>query len=475
MIDLKDLNIFKARQKLVKGEISSKDLLKACLEEIKKNDKEIHAFLEVFEDALEQAKEADKKIKEGKDLPLLGIPLAVKDNILIDGKKAGAASKILEGYVAPYDATAIKNLKEAGAIFIGRTNMDEFAMGSSTENSAYGPTKNPYDFSRVAGGSSGGSAAAVGSSQILGALGSDTGGSVRQPSSFCGVVGLKPTYGSVSRYGLIAMGSSLDVIGPIGKTVSDVETIFNVIKGKDNFDSTSFWPADRGLSNGRRPKKIGLIKGLIDTPGIHPDVKKNFAQIISKLSKEEFVFQEIEIPLINLSLAVYYIIMPAEASSNLARFDGVKYGLLKQGSTLQEDYFETRGFGFGEEPRRRIILGTYVLSSGYHDQYYNKAIEVRNIIKSHFNNAFQMVDAIITPTTPTPAFKLGEKTNDPLAMYLEDVFTVPANLTKSPAITIPSGLAEIDGKKLPLGIQIMAPHYKEDILFRLGEVIEKIR
>ncbi len=480
-IDLKNLSIEEARLNLDKGNFTAVDLAKSCLEEIKKHNKELNVFLEVYDDVLDQAKKADEKIKNGEKLPLLGIPFALKDNILVDGKKAGAASKILEGYVAPYDSTAIEKLKSAGAVLIGRTNMDEFAMGSSTENSAYGTTKNPHDHTRVPGGSSGGSAAAVALNDVLGALGSDTAGSVRQPASFCGVVGLKPTYGSVSRHGLMAMGSSLDVIGPFGKTVRDVEIIFDVIKGTDKFDSTSYWPnksyfakaATKDKSSNK--KKIGLIKEVMDMGGIDPAVKENYLEIIEKLKKEGYEIVEVDIPLIGLSLPSYYIIIPAEVSSNLARFDGIKYGFKKEGTNLLEDYLNTRGMGFGKEARRRIILGTYVLSSGYHDQYYSKANKIRAHIARDFNKAFEKVDAILTPTSPTPAFKIGEKSSDPISMYLADIFTVPANLTKGPAISVPSGTTKVDGKELPLGIQLMSPHYREDILFEIGKIIEKIR
>lgn len=331
-IDLTTLDIEATRKMLDEGSLTSLDLVKSCLEQIKERDQDIHAYLEVYEDVMEQAKTADERIKKGDKAPLLGIPLALKDNILIEGKRAGAASKILEGYVAPYDATAIEKLKKAGAIFMGRTNMDEFAMGSSTENSAYGPTKNPHDDSRVPGGSSGGAAASVALNSVLGALGSDTAGSVRQPASFCGVVGLKPTYGSISRYGLMAMGSSLDVIGPFGKTVRDVEIIFDVIKGTDKLDSTSYYPVPETLQDSAQSqnKKIGLIKGIMDMGGIDEAIKENYFSMIEKLKKEGYEIVEIDMPLISLSLPAYYIIIPAEVSSNLARFDGMKYGFRKK-------------------------------------------------------------------------------------------------------------------------------------------------
>lgn len=475
-IDLATMTIEKARDLLDRGALTSEELVKACLAEIDSKNDHLNIYLEVYGDVLEQARAADVRMKNGERLPLLGIPFALKDNILLEGKRAGAASKILEGYVAPYDSTAIQKMKEAGAIFVGRTNMDEFAMGSSTENSAYGPTKNPNDDSRVPGGSSGGAAAAVAINSALGALGSDTAGSVRQPASFCGVVGLKPTYGSVSRYGLMAMGSSLDVIGPFAKTVSDAEIIFNVIKGTDKYDSTSHYPLiSEGRSARSSSKRIGLIKGVMEMGGIDEAVRTNYFSIVEKLKKEGFEIVEVDMPMIGLSLPAYYIIIPAEVSSNLARFDGMKYGARHEGKDLLEDYLNTRGVGFGKEARRRIILGTYVLSSGYHDEYYGKANKIRSRIAKDFSDAFQKVDAILTPTCPTPAFKLGEKTSDPVSMYLADIFTVPANLTKGPAISIPSGSVEIEGKELPLGIQLMTPHYREDMLLEIGKIIEKIR
>ncbi len=467
-IDLASLTIRKVHESLMIGEYSVVDLAKAYLEEIKKKNADVNAYLEVYDDVIAQAEAADERIKAGNenDNFLIGIPFAIKDNILIKGRRVGAASKILEGYVGSYDATAISKLKEKGVVFVGRTNMDEFAMGGSTENSAYGVTKNPHDSARVSGGSSGGSAAAVAMRGALVSLGSDTGGSVRQPGSFCGAVGLKPTYGSVSRHGLMAMGSSLDVIGTLANNVDDVEIIFNSIKGTDKMDSTSFYPQTlEKKSSG----KIGIIKGLLDQGGISESVKKNFEETVSKLKGSGYDLVEVEIPRIAYSLAVYYIIMPAEVSSNMARFDGVKYGLHEDGANLLEDYLNTRGDGFGREVRRRIILGTYVLSSGYYDAYYDNANRVRNALRADFEKAFETVDAILTPTAPSPAFKVGEKVDDPLAMYLEDIFTVTANLIGAPAISVPSGF---DGA-LPLGTQIIAPHYREDTLFEIGREIER--
>ena len=433
-------------------------------EEIKLKDKDIHAFLEVFDPVLEQA-----QYRTG---VLSGKKIAIKDNILFEGHKASAGSKILENYTATYDSTVVKRLKEAGAIIVGRTNMDEFAMGSSTENSAYGVTKNPHDLERVAGGSSGGSAAAVAAGLVDMSLGSDTGGSIRQPASFCGVVGFKPTYGRVSRHGLIALASSLDQIGPFTKTVTDAELIYNVIKGQDPLDSTTI--ADNSYPKRPLMKKIGIPKGFIDIEGVDELVKANFKESVEKFKALGYQIEEVDLPHIQYSLAVYYILMPAEASSNLARFDGVRYGLHKDGANSIDDYFETRGAGFGKETRRRIMLGTYALSSGYHDEYYGKALAMKEIITNEFREAFKKVDFIMTPTTPAPSFKVGEKVNDPLAMYLADIFTVPANIVGAPSISLPSGFAgsprpESGGVKLPLGIELTADLGQEDNLFRAGK------
>ncbi len=468
MIDITTLNIAKARKALDAKEFSAVDLVSVYLAEIQKKNPELNAYLEVFSDCLEQAKKADERIYMGETTPLLGIPLAIKDNMLIKGRKVSAASKILEGYVAPYDATVIKKLKDQGAIFLGRTNTDEFAMGGSTENSAFGVTRNPRDVSRVAGGSSGGSICAVASGMALGALGSDTGGSVREPASFCGVVGMKPTYGAVSRHGLIAMGSSLDIIGTVAKTVEDAEIIFESISGLDPLDSTTIKQDTYPKKNTKEKYTIGVPWNIIETPGIDEEVKKNFKESIKKCEAMGCEIQDISLPNIGLALAVYYIIMPAEVSSNLSRFDGVKFGLHIDGKDLLQDYFLTRGQGFGAEVRRRILLGTYVLSSGYYDAYYGKALIARELLRKEFATAFENVDIIATPTAPMPAWKVGEK-SDPLSVYLADVFTVPANIVGIPAISIPSGNMNIEGTYLPLGLQYMAPHGAENILFDMSK------
>lgn len=469
MIDLKSLTISQARNKLDKKEFSSVELAKSYLSEIEKKNSDINAYLEVFSDVLVQAEKADIDLSNSKTSPLLGIPMSIKDNILISGREVTSASKILKGYIAPYDATVISKLKMNGAIFLGRTNMDEFAMGGSTENSAFGVTKNPLDESRVSGGSSGGSVASVAMNGALASLGSDTGGSVREPASFCGVVGLKPTYGGVSRHGLMAMGSSLDVIGPVAKNVADCEVVWNVIHGKDKFDSTTYGDEIYKKKDVNKKMVIGVPYHILEKGGIKKEARDVFDKSLQKLEDLGFEIRDIKLPNIEYSLAVYYIIMPAEVSSNLSRFDGVKYGLHVDGVSLTEDYFKTRGGGFGREVRRRILIGTYVLSAGYHDAYYNKALLLRQKISEDFFSAFKEVDIIATPTTTGPAFKIGEKINDPLSLYLEDVFTVPANIVGIPAISVPSGFVNVDGKDLPLGIQFMASHGREDQLFEVGK------
>jgi len=468
MSDLNKLSITEASKKLAAGEITAVDLARACLEEIKKRNTDLNAYLEVFEDVEKQAEAADVRRAAGESHPLLGIPLAIKDNILIEGRKVSAASKILENYVASYDATVITKLKDAGAVFLGRTNMDEFAHGSSTENSAYGPTKNPFDVERVPGGSSGGSAAAVAAHMALGALGTDTGGSVREPASFCGVVGLKPTYGSVSRSGLIAMGSSLDQAGPLARTVEDAELIFNAIRGKDPLDSTSIENSKLKIENS---KKIGVPRHLLEK-GLDADVLQQFEKSLDTLRAKGYEVVDIELPLAGLALAVYYVIMPAEVSANLARFDGVRYGLSLKGENLFDDYAKTRGLGFGAEVRRRIMLGTYVLSSGYYDAYFGKATAARAELAREIAGVLENVSLIATPTTTSPATKLGEKTDDPLAMYLLDIFTVTANLTGNPAISVPMGTVTREGKELPVGIQLTAAHGDESALFTAGKELQ---
>lgn len=489
MADLSNLTIEKAQALMNTGEATSESLVKYYFDQIAKKNKKLNAYLETFNDALEFAKSADEERKQArakgdaavqallKEKSLLGIPCAIKDNIVIKGKVASAASMILEKYISPYSATAIEKLKNAGAIFIGRVNMDEFAMGGSTENSAYGVTKNPIDEERVSGGSSGGSAASVAMDGALIALGSDTGGSIRQPASYCGVVGLKPTYGAVSRHGLMAMGSSLDVIGPLTRNVADAEIIFNILKGEDKYDSTTLRNAEYKKLNSDKDRskiKIGIIPELFTMGGIDDAVIVTLKDSIEKFKKAGYEIIDVSLPLLKYSLAVYYVLMPAEVSSNMARFDGMKFGSKIEGGNLLEDYMKTRGELLGKEVRRRIILGTYVLSSGYHDAYYNKANAVRDLLREDFHKAFEKVDVILTPTAPSPAFKIGQNSDDPIKMYLEDIFTVTANLIGVPAISVPAGYADVEGHKLPIGLQFMAPHGREDILFAIGKKLEGI-
>lgn len=471
-MDLSSLTVAQARNDLDAGKYSALQLTNAYLENIANTDGEIHAYLEVWADsAREEAQKADEMIAAGKAQALTGIPLAIKDNILIKGRIASAASKILENYVASYDATVIEKLRAQGAVFLGRTNMDEFAHGSSTENSAYGPSKNPHDTTRVPGGSSGGSAAAVAGNLALAALGSDTGGSIRQPAAHCGLVGLKPTYGAVSRFGLIAMGSSLDQIGPLTKTTEDAKIIHDAIRGHDRNDSTSLPDAP---TTTKQPKVLGVPRAFLQK-GVDADVLAAFEATLSKLKSEGYEIRDIDMPTLPYGLAVYYIVMPAEVSTNLARFDGIRYGLSLEADSIGEVYTKSRGAGFGPEARRRILVGTFVLSSGYADAYYRKARAVRDLIRKEFETAFQNVDAIVVPTTPSPAFKLGEKTADPLAMYAEDIFSVPVNLAGVPAVSVPSGRVDREGKQLPLGFQIIAGHGNEEILFTLARSVENTR
>jgi aspartyl-tRNA(Asn)/glutamyl-tRNA(Gln) amidotransferase subunit A len=410
---------------------------------------------------------------------LAGVPIILKDNILVDGKKCSAASKILENYKSTYDSTVTRKLKEAGAIIIGRANLDEFAMGASTEYSAFGVTKNPYDKERIAGGSSGGPAVSVSSNMVPCALGSDTGGSIRQPSAFCGVVGLKPTYGGVSRNGLMAMASSFDVIGPITKNVEDSQIIFDVIKGIDPMDQTTSDVAEGKGDN--KVKKIGVPRNFLKE-GLDKDVLENFENSLQKLQDNGYEIVDLDIPSLDYALAVYYILVPAEVSSNMARYDGIKYGESIEGKDLVEGYFKTRGQLLGEEVKRRIMLGTYVLSTGYADEYYRNAWKARNQIKKEIREKFEEIDVIALPTTPNPANKIGELTENPLKLYLADIFTVTANVAGIPAISIPSGTVKrkksqvkSEEVELPLGIQFFAPWHNEERLFLIGAEFEKIK
>lgn len=474
MIDLNTLTIEKAKADLETGVYTSRELTEAVIATIKEKNEIINAFAETFDDALSLADEADKKIKAGEKGLLLGIPVSIKDNMLYFGHKACSGSKMLENYVSPYNATVVDNLLRAGAVIVGRTNMDEFAMGSSSETCAFGTVKNPLDIERVPGGSSGGAAASVAMNSVLGSLGSDTGGSIRQPAALCGIVGLKPTYGNVSRYGLMSMSSSLDQIGPFAKTVNDTEIMYKAIASYDKMDMTSVKDELKTEVAEKTKYRIGVPESFVNMDGLDEDVKKKFRETIENLKSEGHEIIPVEMPTLPLALAVYYVIMPAEVSSNLARFDGVRFGLHNEGARLIDTYMNSRGEGFGAEVRRRILLGTYVLSAGYYDAYYNKAVLVKRKLIDEFKSVFEKVDLIATPTSPSPAFKFGEKTADPLKMYLEDVFAVSANITGVPGISIPNGRVVRDGKELTIGIQFMANYFHEKHLFGIGREVEKI-
>lgn len=464
------LNIIEARQKLDAGEITALELTEACLKRIENINPQLNAVLTVCADlAREEAKAADKRLQTGEKSPLLGIPYLCKDNITTRGLKTTAASKMLENYIAPYDASIIKKLKAAGAILLGKTNLDEFAHGASTENSAFGPTCNPWDLSRVAGGSSGGSAAAVAADLCIFAIGSDTGGSIRYPAAFCGVIGYKPAYGAVSRFGLLSMTSSTDVIGPIVKTVEDAVTVYNIIAGADDKDATTYL-GERAVKEGTDVKglKIGLPKQYF-IKELNPEIKKSLDKFKSDLETAGAIIFEVDLPYTDYGIAAYYIITPSEVSSNLARFDGIGWGFqAKETEDLQDFYKKSRGQGFGPEAKRRIMLGTYALSSGYFEAYYKKAQAVRTLICQDFDRVFENCDLLLTPTAPHPAFKIGEKVNDPLAMYLEDIFVTGASLAGLPAISLPSGL--LDG--LPIAGQLIAPRDGENNLFKAARFLE---
>jgi aspartyl-tRNA(Asn)/glutamyl-tRNA(Gln) amidotransferase subunit A len=475
---LNQLTIAELTGKLARREVSSREVTQACLNRIAQVDEKIHAFISHdAQDALAQADAADAALAAGTthaQKPFLGIPLAIKDVLSVKGHPLNCCSKILGKFISPYDATAIARLKEAGAIVFGRLNMDEFAMGSSTENSAFGPTRNPWDITRIPGGSSGGSAASVAADECIASLGTDTGGSIRQPAALCGCVGVKPTYGRVSRYGLVAFASSLDQIGPFTKTVRDAASILEVISGVDPCDSTSVpQPVPRyttELNGGIKGLKLGLPREYM-IGGMNPEVKQAIEAAVKQLQSLGAEVQEISLPHTDYAVATYYIVATAEASANLARFDGIRYGARVEGGDPGELYSKTRGAGFGAEVKRRIILGTYVLSSGYYDAYYLRAQKVRTLIRQDFLNAFQKVDAIVTPTSPTPAFKIGEKSDDPLEMYLSDIFTISCNLAGIPGISIPCGFTS--NPKLPIGLQLLGKPFGEETLFRIGHTYEQ--
>ncbi len=475
---LNQLTISELTAKLGRREVSAREAMQACLNQIQRVDGEIHAFLSYnAEDALAQADAADKALAAGanyQDQPLLGVPIAVKDVLAVKGQPLNCASKILGKFTSPYDATAIEKLKAAGAIIYGRLNMDEFAMGSSTENSAFFTTRNPWDTARIPGGSSGGSAASVAADECIASLGTDTGGSIRQPAALCGCVGLKPTYGRISRYGLVAFASSLDQIGPFTKDVRDSATLLEVMSGVDHRDSTSVpqpVPKYSAALNGQiKGLKIGLPKEYL-IGGLDPEIKQAVDNAVKKLQELGAEVVEISLPHTDYAVATYYIVATAEASANLARFDGIRYGARVEGHDPIELYSKTRGAGFGPEVKRRIILGTYVLSSGYYDAYYLRAQKVRTLIRQDFLKAFEQVDAIVTPTTPTAAFKVGEKSDDPLQMYLSDIFTISCNLAGISGISIPCGFTQ--SPKLPIGLQLLGKPFGEETLLKLAHAYEQ--
>jgi aspartyl-tRNA(Asn)/glutamyl-tRNA(Gln) amidotransferase subunit A len=475
---LHQLTISELTAKLKRREVSAREATQACLDQIARVDGKIHAFLSHdAADALAQADAADQLRTQGDQVasrPLLGVPIAVKDVLAVKDQPLNCGSKILGKYVSPYDATVVEKLKAAGAIVFGRLNMDEFAMGSSTENSAFGPTRNPWDITRIPGGSSGGSAAAVAADECFASLGSDTGGSIRQPAALCGCVGLKPTYGRVSRYGLVAFASSLDQIGPFTKDVRDAATLLGVLAGHDRRDSTSVpQPVPdyaAALTGDLKGIKLGLPKEYL-VGGLDPEVKAAVDAAVKKLSELGAEIIEISLPHTDYAVATYYIVATAEASANLARFDGVRYGARVEGDNPAEMYQRTRGAGFGPEVKRRIILGTYVLSSGYHDAYYLRAQKVRTLIRNDFLKAFETVDAIVTPTSPTAAFKLGEKSDDPLQMYLSDIFTISCNLGGICGVSLPCGFTR--EPKLPVGLQLLGRPFGEGEMLRVAHAYEQ--
>ena len=473
---LTDLSLAQAARMLRLGEISSKDLVTACLERIDRHDATQHAFLALRADAaLEEARQADRRLAaarsgQGTAPALLGVPLAVKDVLCVEGLPCTCGSKILEGFYPPFDATGVARLRAAGAIVMGKTNTDEFAMGSSTENSAYGVTRNPWDAARVPGGSSGGSAAAVAARMVPAALGTDTGGSVRQPASFCGITGLKPSYGRVSRYGLVAYGSSLDCLGVLARTVEDTALVLGLMAGHDPLDSTTLdQPVPDYLQSlAGEPDLHGLRVGVpreYFIAGMQPEVEHAVRQAVRQMASLGADVREVSLPHTEYALPVYYLIAPAEASANLARYDGMRFGPREAAPDLWKTYATTRGDRFGAEVKRRIMLGTYALSAGYYDAYYGQAQKVRTLIRDDFDRAFREVDLIACPVAPTTAFRIGENSSDPLAMYLEDVFTLPANLAGIPGLALPCGF---DLQGLPIGMQLNGPPLSEPQLLRAG-------
>jgi len=475
-MDLLDFSIHELTEVYSRKEVSPVEVTQAYLNIIEELNSKLNAYISVTANlALEQARAAEKKIASGNQTALTGVPLAIKDLICTKGVATTCGSKILANFVPPFDGTVSAKLRESGAVFLGKTNMDEFAMGSSNEHSAFGPALNPWDTTRVPGGSSGGSAVACAAKLCAGALGSDTGGSIRQPAGYCGVVGLKPTYGRVSRFGLVAFASSLDQIGPITRNVTDSALLMNILAGYDPADSTSApQPVPNyleSLTQELKGLRIGLPKEYF-IEGLEAEVESKIRAAVRAMEAEGAELVEISLPHTEYAVAAYYIIAPAEASSNLARYDGVKYGLRNTEKTnLMEMYLATRSNGFGPEVTRRIMIGTYVLSAGYYDAYYKKATQVRSLIRRDFDTAFEKCDVIACPVTPTTAFEIGEKIDDPLKMYLSDIFTLATNLAGIPGISVPCGLSE---KGLPIGIQFLGNHFREDTLFRVAYSYEQI-
>ena len=474
-MSLHRLTIHELQEMLATKSISAVELTKDVLGRIEKVEDKVKAYITLDpEGALEQAKAADKQIKDGTGGALCGIPLSIKDVLCTEGMRTTCGSRILENFVPPYDATAIVKLKQAGAVLLGKVAMDEFAMGSTSENCAFGPPRNPWNTEYICGGSSGGSAASVAADECIASLGTDTGGSIRQPASHCGVVGLKPTYGRVSRYGLVAFASSLDQIGPLTKDVADCALVMNVISGYDAKDSTSVQQDvpdfRRALTEGLQGLKVGIPKEYF-IKGLDPEVEKAVQQSINVLREAGAETVEVSLPHTDYCVAVYYLVAPAEASSNLARYDGVRYGFRdKNSDTLMEMYKNSRSQGFGDEVKRRIIIGTYALSSGYYDAYYKKASQVRTQITADFKKVFETCDVLASPVTPTPAWKLGEKIDDPLSMYLSDILTISANLAGIPGISVPCGFS---GAGLPIGLQVQGAHFQEEKLLKVAHNLEK--
>ncbi len=471
---LADLSLESAAAALAAGECTSVELTEAVLQRIEEVDGRYRAFITVdSEGAIEQARAADHRRHQGDVSPLTGVPVAVKDNIVTRGLRTTCASKLLKDFVPPYDATVVTALREAGAVIVGKTNLDEFAMGSSTENSGLFVTRNPWDRSRVPGGSSGGSATAVVFGGCNAALGSDTGGSIRQPASFCGVVGCKPTYGRVSRWGLVAMASSLDQIGPLTKTVRDNAILLGAIAGHEARDSTSSRRpvADylQGIENGVSGLTLGVAPELAEVEGMHPGVAEVSAAARATLESLGARFVDVELPHLKYSISSYYIICPSEVSANMARFDGIRYGDRQQGENMWDSYCKTRGRGLGSEVIRRVMLGAFALSAGYYDAYYKKAAQVRTLIAGDFERALEKCDALLMPVTPSPAFRIGELVDDPLQLYLADVFTVSLNLAGLPGVCFPAGT--VDG--LPQGVQVVGRPFAEDVLFRVARAFER--